>query len=394
MAKLTARSVASIKKTGMHGDGDGLYLAVSSNGARSWILRVRVKGQTKRREIGLGGLDTLTLAEARIRAQELRKEAKQGRDPIAKRDQRITTFEEAANDLHALLAPAFRNEKHKAQWLSSLKNHAFPKIGTRDVADVQRPEILEILSPIWVDMHPTAKRLKQRLQAVFDHAIGKGLREIANPVDGALRRALPKGKHKPKHHAALGWRHVPEFMADLKQRKAIAALCLRFIILTAARSGEARFAAWDEIDLETQTWIIPADRMKAEVEHRVPLCEEAVAILVEVEGLDAELVFPSPQRGPDGNAKPLSINAFRPLFQRMKRSGLTTHGFRSSFRDWCSEKAHADRELAEAALAHSVGGVEGAYFRSDLFDRRRTLMEAWGRFATGRSGEIVELVRA
>ncbi|GIT88479.1 hypothetical protein ROBYS_34950 [Roseobacter sp. OBYS 0001] len=183
-------------------------------------------------------------------------------------------------------------------------------------------------------------------------------------------------------------------MADLTEREAIAALCLRFIILTAARSGEARMAAWNEIDLEDRTWIIPAQRMKADEEHRVPLSYQAVAILREVQGLDGNLVFPSPQSATLGIGKPLSVNAFRPLFQRMKREGLTAHGFRSSFRDWCAEKAHADRQLAEAALAHRVGGVEGAYFRSDLFERRRTLMDAWSRFATGQSGDVVELVRA
>jgi integrase len=269
-----------------------------------------------------------------------------------------------------------------------------PLIGARTVADIQRNEVLEVLSLIWVDMHPTAKRLKQRMEAAFDFAIGKGCREAPNPVDGALRRSLPKGKHKPKHHAALNWRDVPDFMTDLTNREAMAALCLRFIILTAARSGEARMATWSEIDLENATWTVPANRMKADQEHRVPLCQQAVAILKEVQGLDSEIVFPSPQSATQGAGRPLSVNAFRPLFQRMKREGLTAHGFRSSFRDWCAEKAHADRQLAEAALAHRVGGVEGAYFRSDLFERRRTLMDAWSRFATSQSGDVVELVRA
>ncbi len=393
MAKLNVKKVQSLRDSGMYCDGAGLYLNVAAGGTKSWLLRVTVKGQSKRREIGLGGLDTLSLADARVKAQELRSEAKAGRDPIAKRDHSETTFEQAARNLHKELAPSFRNDKHKAQWLSSLKNHAFPKIGKRSVADIQRQDVLEVLSPIWVEMHPTAKRLKQRLEAVFDHAIGRGSREEPNPIDGVLRRALPKGKHKPKHHAALGWQDVPEFMGDLGDREAIAALCLRFVILTAARSGEARLAQWSEFDLENRTWTIPADRMKAGEEHRVPLCAEAAAILSQVKGLDAKLVFPSPRISTEGVGKPLSVNAFRPLFQRMKREGLTAHGFRSSFRDWCAERAHADRQLAEAALAHRVGGVEGAYFRSDLFERRRALMDAWGRFAVGQSGDVVELIR-
>ena len=394
MANLNAKKVLAISEPGMHGDGHGLYLNIAAGGSKSWILRVTVKGQGKRREIGLGGLEVLSLAEARQKAHGLRAEAKAGRDPIASRDQRETTFEDATRQLHAALAPTFRSEKHRDQWLSGLINHAFPKIGSRDVANIQRQDVLEILNPIWVEMHPTAKRLRQRMEAVFDYAIGNGCREAPNPVDGALRRALPKGMHKPKHHVALSWRDVPNFMVDLEAREAIAAACLRFIILTAARSGEARMATWNEIDLENLTWTIPAGRMKAEEEHRVPLSADVVAILERVRGLDNEYVFPSPQSAARGVGKPLSVNAFRPLFVRMKREGLTAHGFRSSFRDWCAEKAHADRQLAEAALAHRVGGVEGAYFRSDLFERRRALMDAWGRFATGQSGDVVELVRA
>lgn len=394
MPNLSVKKIQSLKKAGMHGDGSGLYLNVAAGGTKSWILRVTVKGQDKRREIGLGSLDALSLAEARNVAQELRAEARAGRDPKAVRDHQETTFEEAARDLHRALAQTFRSEKHQAQWLSSLVNHAFPKIGRSNIANIQRQDVLEVLSPIWVDMHPTAKRLRQRLEAVFDHAIGRGVREAPNPIDGALRRSLPKGKHKAKHHAALAWREVPSFMAELEEREAIAALCLRFIILTAARSGEARMATWEEVDLEQNTWIIPASRMKAEEEHRVPLCRDAVSILEQVKGLDTELLFPSPQSRSQGAGKPLSVNAFRPLFMRMKREGMTAHGFRSSFRDWCAERAHADRELAEAALAHRVGGVEGAYFRSDLFERRRALMDAWGRYAAGQNGDVVELVRA
>tara|TARA_R110002094_G_scaffold39543_2_gene52105 strand:- start:478 stop:1632 length:1155 start_codon:yes stop_codon:yes gene_type:complete len=384
----------------MYADGAGLYLNITGGGTKSWILRVTIKGKKTssgtplRKEIGLGGVDTVSLSEARKMADSLRGEAKAGRDPTAKRDHREKTFEDVTRLLHTSLAPTFRSEKHKAQWLSGLAQHAFPLIGDINVADVKREDALAVLNPIWVDMHPTAKRLRQRMEAVFNHAIGKGFRGAPNPIDGALRDALPKAKHKPKHHAALSWREVPDFMVDLEEREAIAAACLRFIILTAARSGEARMATWQEIDLKNQTWTIPASRMKAEEEHRVPLSDDVVAILEHVRGLDPEYVFPSPQGTARGLGKPLSVNAFRPLFQRMKREGMTAHGFRSSFRDWCAEKAHADRQLAEAALAHRVGGVEGAYFRSDLFERRRALMDAWSRYATGQSGDVVELVRA
>lgn len=394
MTRLNVKKVQALTEPGMYGDGAGLYLNIARGGSKSWILRVTIKGQTKRREIGLGSVDALSLADARAKSQTLKAEAKAGRDPLALRDYRETTFKDAAEALHGALSPTFRNGKHRAQWISSLVNHAFPKIGDYNIAEIKRQDVLEVLSPIWVDMHPTAKRLKQRIEAVFDHAIGKGQREAPNPVDGALRKALPKAKHKPDHHAALNWREVPALMTDLSSRDAIAALCLRFIILAAARSGEARLATWQEIDLENQTWTIPASRMKANEEHRVPLSPAAVEILESTKGMDRDLVFPSPTPNKDGLSRPLSVNAFRPLFQRMDREGLTAHGFRSSFRDWCAEKAHADRQLAEAALAHRVGGVEGAYFRSDLFERRRTLMDAWGRYATQQSGDVVELVRA
>lgn len=395
MVKLNAKKISSLKDPGMYGDGLGLYLNIAAGGSKSWILRVTVKGQGKRREIGLGSLDVFSLGEARLRAQNLRAEAKIGRDPIAQRDYRETTFEDAARQLHATLALTFRSEKHKAQWLSGLANHAFSKIGSRNVANIQRQDVLEVLNPIWVDMYPTAKRLRQRMEAVFDYATGNGYREAPNPIDGALRRALPKGKHKPRHHAALSWLDVPGFMENLVEREAIAAACLRFIILTAVRSGEARMATWQEIDLDKRTWTIPASRMNADEEHRVPLSDDVIAVLEHVRGLDAKLIFPSPQRTANDLGKPLTVNAFRPLFARMKREGLTTHGFRSSFRDWCSDSAKADREVAEAALSHATGNAtEKAYARSDLFERRRTLMDAWSRYATGQSGDVVELVRA
>ncbi len=387
MTKLNVKQISALKDPGMYGDGMGLYLNIASGGSKTWILRVTIKGQTARREIGLGSIHTLSLAEARAKAKELRAEAKQGRDPRLVRDHYSASFEEVARELHESLSPRFRNEKHKAQWLSSLQNHAFPKLGKRPVEDIQRHEIHDVLLPIWVKMHPTAKRLKQRMNAVFDFAIGKNLREASNPVDGALMRSLGAAGHRTEHHVALDWRDIPEVMAELEAREAMSALALRFIVLTATRSGETRMATWDEFNLSERTWTIPGSRMKSGNEHRIPLSEEAMAIVQCVRGMDPVVVFPS-QKG-----KPLSVNAFRPLFDRMGRKGLTAHGFRSSFRDWCAEKAHADREIAEAALSHTVGGVEGAYFRSDVFDRRRKLMDAWGRFTASQGGDVLQLVR-
>lgn len=210
-----------------------------------------------------------------------------------------------------------------------------------------------------------------------------------------VERSLPVLKREKEHLAAMAWRSVPAFMSDLAQREGVSARCLEFAILTAVRSGEARGATWAEIDLKEGVWLIPGDRMKRGIPHRVPLSEAALDVLERAKGLDPVLVFPSVQRGTDGAGKPMSDMVFKALFKRMDRDGFTTHGFRSSFRDWCSESAKADPEVAEAALAHATGNaVSRAYARSDLFDRRRVLMDAWSAFATGTTGQVVQLVRA
>ncbi|WP_375173387.1 tyrosine-type recombinase/integrase [Pseudooceanicola sp.] len=394
MGKLTARSVATITKPGMHGDGAGLYLSVSASGSKSWILRTRVKGDKARREIGLGGVATLSLSDARKEAQRLRSEAKAGRDPKALRDARSMTFREAAEAYHGTIKKTFRSEKHGIIWINSLENHVFPKIGEMDLNAVERSQILEVLAPIWVEKHDTARRVKQRIGAVLDWAIGNGHFANANPVDGALIKALPKVKRRTEHHAALPWREVPQFVRELRARQAIAARCLEFAILTGVRSNEVRGANWNEIDFGEKTWLIPALRMKTGEEHRVPLSEEAIQVLQGVQGLDLGFIFPSPKRHNDASGRQLSVNCFRPLFDRMDRTGLTAHGFRSTFRDWAAESAHADRQVAEACLAHVVRGVEGAYLRSDFFERRRALMDAWGRHVAGSVGTVIQMVRA
>jgi len=248
-----------------------------------------------------------------------------------------------------------------------------------------------VLSPIWIEKHETAKRLRQRISTIFDWAKGAGHYPHENPVNG-LKKALPLVKRRPEHMAAMLWRDVPDFMAELATREGVSARTLEFIILTAARSGEARGARWSEI--EGSVWTVPGERMKRGVLHRVPLSAEALAVMERVRGLDNDLIFPSVQRGPKGEAKGQSVMVFKALLKRMHRSGFTVHGFRSTFRDWCSESARTERELAEAALSHATGNeVERAYARSDLFERRRTLMDAWGRYATGKAGEVVEMVR-
>ena len=240
--------------------------------------------------------------------------------------------------------------------------------------------MLRVLSPIWTTKHDTARRVKQRLAVIFDWAKSAGHYSHENPVTG-LKKGLPTVKRKPEHMAALPWRELPAFMAELAQREGVSARTLELAILTAARSGEVRGMRWAEVD--GNVWTVPAERMKRGLTHRVPLSIEALGVIERMRGLGAELVFPAIQGRPDGSDKLQSENVFRALFARMGRPGMTAHGFRSTFRDWCSEAAHAPRELAEAALARATGdATERAYARSDLFERRRKLMERWASFAT------------
>ena len=236
--------------------------------------------------------------------------------------------------------------------------------------------------------------MRQRLSTIFDWAKGAGHYPHENPVNG-LKKALPPVKAHREHLPALPWRDLPGFMSKLSERECVSAHTLEFIILTAVRSGEARGARWAEFDLEAKIWTVPPERMKRGLPHRVPLSDEALAVLERVKGLDEVYVFPSAHRGPKGEAKPQSVMVFKPLLHRMKKEGITIHGFRSTFRDWCSESAHVDREVAEAALSHATGNeTERAYARSDLFERRRALMDRWGEFAkTGQSGSVIKLAR-
>jgi integrase len=390
MGGLTTLKVKSLKQRGMlYGDGDGLYLRIGPTGGKSWILRTAVYG--KRKSYGLGSVKLVPLAEAREKARALRKIAREGGDPDVIRKRESMTFAEAAKRVHANLLPTWRNKKHAETWISTVENYANPVFGQRPIHSVGTSDVLKVLSPIWTEKHETAKRLKQRLGTVFDWAKGAGHYPHENPVNG-LKKALPVVKRRPQHLAAMDWQEVPEFMRELGQRDGVLASTLEFIILTAARSGEARGAHWNEIN--NSIWTVPAERMKRGIEHRVPLSEAALHVIERVAGLDAELIFPSHNRGDRGQAKIQSVMVFKSLLRRMKREGFTVHGFRSTFRDWCSESARADREVAEAALSHATGTeVERAYARSDLFERRKDLMEAWGRYCTGEAGSVVQMVR-
>ena len=384
--KLTKKLVENLG-AGRHGDGSGLYLVVDPSGARRWIVRVTVKGQKNRKgaplrtDFGLGGADIVTLNQARERALEYRRMAKTGLNPRFNAHREIPTFEEVSRQVHIDRLPTWKNAKHGQQWVNTLRDYAFPKIGRMPIDSIGQPEVLMCLSPIWTDKHETATRLAQRIKTVLDVAKSKGFRSGENPVT-AIRDAkvLPTVKAKVQHHDAMPWRDVPAFFAELDGRSAMAAKALQFTVLTASRTSEVLDMTWPEVDFEARLWTVPAARMKGGTAHRVPLTNEMLAILEPLTALASDYVFEGQKRH-----KPLSNMSMLMLLRRMGRDGFTVHGFRSSFRDWASEAANAPRELAEAALAHQVGsGVERAYARSDLLERRAILMEAWAEYAAAR----------
>lgn len=380
--KLTKKLVENLG-TGRHGDGAGLYLVVDPSGARRWIVRVTVKGQKNskgaplRTDFGLGGADVVTLQEARERALEYRRMAKAGLNPRYNAQRETPCFEELAKQVHIDRLPTWKNTKHGQQWLNTLRDYAFPKIGRMPVDSIGQPEVLMCLSPIWTEKHETAKRLAQRIKVVLDVAKSSGFREGENPVV-AVREAhvLPKVKTKVVHHDAMPWRDVPAFYKKLEKRTATAAKALQFTILTACRTSEVLGMTWAEVDLDAGIWTIPEERMKGGIQHRVPLTDEMLRILEVVKPLGGEFVF----RGQKSKS-PLSNMSMLMLLRRMGSEQYTVHGFRSSFRDWAAEEAGVAREIAEAVLAHKVGSdVERAYTRSDLLERRRNLAEIWCQF--------------
>lgn len=391
--KLTKRQVESLGP-GRHGDGNGLYLVVDPSGARRWIVRLTVKGQKNRQgkplrtDLGLGGADLVGLQDARAKALDFRRMARQGLNPRYNATTEVPTFEEMARQVHIDRMPTWKNAKHGQQWINTLRDYAFPQIGRLPVSDIGQPEVLSCLSPIWTGKPETARRLMQRIKAVLDVARSKGFRTGENPVV-AIRDAgvLPKIRAAPKHHKAMPWRDVPALYADLSGRSAMAAKALMFTCLTGARTGEVLGMCWDELDLDAGIWTCPAERMKTGQPHRVPLTAEMLSILEPLKAMRSEMVFEGQKRH-----KPLSNMAMLMLLRRMKIEGVTVHGFRSSFRDWAAEVANAPREVAEMSLAHKIGSdVERAYARSDLLDRRRVLMERWCGFVTGAPDKVVRI---
>ena len=393
IGKLTARAVATAKP-GRHGDGGGLWLIVAETGAKRWAYRFTIEGKVS--ELGLGGFPEVSLELARDKAAEARKLAKAGKSPVEARreaeraEDGKPTFGKCADDFLAAKSSEWRNEKHRAQWAMTLTKYAEP-LRSKPVDEIDTEAVLEVLTPLWQRTPETASRLRGRIEVVLDAARARGFipRNEANPARwrGHLDKLLPKpSKLSRGHHAALPYAELPAFIARLREREALAALALEFAVLTAARSGEVLEARWNEIDLAAKVWTVPAIRMKAGREHRVPLSGRALEILGKLsETRTGEYVFPGQRAG-----RPLSNMAMEMVLRRMGVDGVTVHGMRSAFRDWAGNETHFAREVAEAALAHVVGDkAEQAYRRGDALEKRRELMEAWARYVEPKSGDNI-----
>jgi integrase len=392
-SKLTARKVETAKP-GKYSDGGNLYLIVSDNGARKWVLRFTWRGRAK--EMGLGSATSVPLTDAREKATDARRTVAQGLNPIdvRKRDGGIPTFGKLADDVREALSAGFRNEKHKAQWRMTLETYA-AQLRDKPVDTIGTDDVLAVLKPIWTKKAETASRLRGRIEKVLDAAKAKGFRDGENPARwrGHLDHLLPKPlKLTRGHHAAMAYEDVPKFVGSLRKREAVAALALEFCILTAARSGEVLGIRWSEIDIDKRIWTVPPERMKAGREHRVPLSARAAAILKTLaKTKQGEFVFPG-----QTSHKPLSGMAMEMMLRRMKIDDATVHGFRSSFRDWAGNVSNFPREITETALAHVIGDkAEQAYRRSDALEKRRKLMEAWAAYCEPKTaGNIVTLRRS
>ena len=407
VGRLTALGVPRIREPGLYPDGGGLYLQVTGADAyaRSWLYRYRVAG--RERQMGLGSASVVSLAEARQKAAEARRLRAEGIDPIEARRvasermrldaAKTMTFRECAEAFLAAHRPSWRNARHARQWWASLERHVLPQIGALPVGSLDTALVLKVLEPLWTTRTETATRLRGRIEAVLDWAKVRGHRSGDNPARwrGHLDHLLPaRSKVQPVvHHAALPYADLPAFMGLLKGKEGVAARALEFTLLTAARTNEALRATWDELDLAGRVWTVPAGRMKAGKEHRVPLSDAALACLDHLQLLAAPtaLVFPSGRTG-----RPLSHMAMLRVLAEMGQPGLTVHGFRSSFRDWAAEATLFPSEMVEMALAHAVSSkVEAAYRRGDLFLKRRRLMAAWAEFlarAPVEDGNVVALL--
>jgi integrase len=381
--------IERITTPGRHAVGGpaGLLLVVKPTGARSWMLRTKVG--VKRRSIGLGGYPDVSLSEARRKAKDLKEKIESGIDPVEekrkdrdaliKEQTRYMTFEEAARRCHRKKAAELKNDKHIRDWISSIERHVIPTIGDISVSEIGLPEVLAVLKPIWTEKTETASRIRQRIEQILNWATVSGYRTGENPARwaGNISEILPKPSKvfKRVHFKALPYEQMGSFMVELRKRPAMTARALEWIILTACRSAEARGATWDEIDLKQRIWTIPADRMKMDREHRVPLCDDAVKLLKNLPRFEGSNYLFTAARG--GMLSDMSISM---LCRRMKVDAVP-HGFRSTFKDWAIETTSFPDLVSEMCLAHKVGSaVREAYARGDLLEKRRKLIDAWAEY--------------
>ena len=389
----SARSVETVTDAGYHRCDRGLYLQVAKGGTKSWLFRYKSPVTSKQREMGLGPLSLVSLAAARELTIECRRQLLNGLDPLEERKQvkraqqlanaKSITFQEAAEKCIESKKPEWKNAKHAQQWSNTLTTYAYPVFGDISVSDVDTDLVLKAIEPIWISKAETASRVRQRIETVLDWARARGYAEGENParLRGHLDNILAKTAKvkRVKHHPAVPYKQISEFMEQLRERKGSSALALEFMILTAARTGEIRGAKWEEIDLTTNVWTVPAERMKAGREHRIPLSKRAVAILMSIQSNrnPEEFVFSGWKAGTG-----LSDGALLALMKKIAFGPYTPHGFRSTFRDWAAEEAYEfSNETVELALAHTIKNkAEAAYRRGDQLERRRELMAAWANY--------------
>lgn len=381
--KLNAIKIKKLKSAGRYGDGRGLWLHIGPSGGKSWVFRFMLAG--KSREMGLGTLDALTLADARDAARAARKLVASGLDPIesrraeaAVRTDTSIPFEDAAEQYITSHQASWKNEKHRDQWRSTLKTYAYPVFGKTMVSAIDTALVLKVIQPIWNEKPETASRIRQRIERILDWSKVRGFRSGENPArwKGHLDQLLPMTSkiRRVRHHPAMPHAELPEFMQELREQEFISARALEFTILNASRTGEAIGAQWSEFNFATKIWTIPGERMKAGREHRVPLCDRSLEILAALPR-ESEFVFPGAKP-----KQPLSNMAMAELLKGMKHE-FTVHGFRSTFRDWADERTNYPREIIEASLAHvNKNKTEAAYKRGDSLEKRRRLMREWENF--------------
>lgn len=395
-APATIAEINAIKKVGRHSIGDGLLLVVNASGSRSWLARVR-DPSGRRRDIGLGSYPDVSLKEARERVAEFRRQTRDGVDPVAaKRKARdvVPTFKDAAERVFKEREAGFKNPKHKAQWIGTLREYAFPALGSLSIDQVNGPDIVRAMKKIWVAKPETARRVLQRIGTVIAWATAHGYRDHEAPMQ-AIRMGLPPQTRPVNHHTAIPYAAAPAAVKALRAKDpSMSRLCLEFLILTAARSGEARGARWEEFDFDAGLWTVPASRMKMKVDHVVPLPADALALIKGLaETRSSPLVFPGVPGGRrKGAGEPVLSDTALSREMGLIAPGTTVHGWRSAFRDWVAEETNVSSEVAEKALAHQIANaVERAYRRGALLEKRRALMEAWAGYIAGRSADVVQL---